>query len=328
MSKGISTALQTALEEFGSIPFVDFCRIALYDPIDGYYSQTRHRVGADRQSDFVTNLAVKSVFAPLVLHAVRTLLEGREMGGYRFLEIAAEPDQSLLSEVDHPFLRADVVRLGDPIPVLDGPTVLFANEWLDAQPFVRLVFREGQWQESFVRKSDTGELEEVFSPPDSADACSLLENLPAEAPEGYRLDLSVEADSVLKSYLDQDWEGLFLTFDYGSSWEALVNSLPGGTGRAYHSHQQSSDLLAQPGQQDLTANVCWDRIASVLKSYSFAVGGPHRQEAFFLEKSSAGIRAMVEGGDSAEARGKRSKLMQLLNPAHFGAAFQAMWGIR
>ncbi|MGE9290464.1 MAG: SAM-dependent methyltransferase, partial [Puniceicoccales bacterium] len=80
--------------------------------------------------------------------------------------------------------------------------------------------------------------------------------------------------------------------------------------------------------QDLTCNVCWDRVAAVLERNGFAVDGPQRQEAFFMEKSAAAIRQIVEGGVSAEAAAKRSRLMQLINPVHFGAAFQVLWGIR
>ena len=152
--------------------------------------------------------------------------------------------------------------------------------------------------------------------------------LPEVAPEGYRLDLSPRADAVLADYLASPWKGLFLTLDYGSSWEALTHSLPAGTGRAYFRHQQEGNLLARPGKQDLTCNVCWDRVAAVLEEAGFSVGGPQRQEAFLLEKAADSIREIVEGGASAEAGARRARLMQLLNPVHFGAAFQVMWGRR
>ena len=320
--------LKLALQKKGRIPFVEFSRLALYDPEHGYYRQDRKRVGATQQADFQTNLAVRSVFGPLVVEAIRSLLGEADLGEFTFVEVAAEPETSLLSGEDHPFGSSQVVRLGEEVPELTGPTVLFANEWLDAQPFVRLIFEGGEWKEVFVGQAEDESLCEIFSRPESEDALKLSEVLPEVAPEGYRLDLSVEADSVLERYLRSEWKGIFLTLDYGSFLEALVKNLPGGTGRAYFRHQQIANLLAQPGHQDLTCNVCWDRVISVLERNGFQAGGPQRQEAFFMEKASRAIQGIVEGGASPEAASHRARLMQLLNPVHLGAAFQAVWGIR
>ncbi len=321
-------SLRSALAEKGRIPFDEFCRIALYDPADGYYMRKQTRVGATREADFQTNLSVRSVFAPLVVEAVEALLKGRDLADYSFVEIGAEPETSLLQGESHPFGSVQVIRVGEPIPALRRPTILFANEWLDAQPFVRLIFQDGRWNEAFVEAGSNGNLREVMGDPASEGADLILPELPQIAPEGYRLDLSVEAESLLEGYLSGDWPGAFLTFDYGTSWEALLQSLPGGTARAYYRHQQVGDLLVRPGGQDLTCNVCWDRLAGVLKRSGFSVSGPSRQEAFFLQHSSQAIRRIVEGGESPEACARRARAMQLLNPVHFGAAFQALWGIR
>ncbi|MFP4351523.1 MAG: SAM-dependent methyltransferase [Puniceicoccaceae bacterium] len=315
-------------EAGGRVPFVEFCRAALYDSAGGYYAAERARVGARPGTDFMTNLAVRSVFAPLVVDAVRSLLGDADLRGFRFVEVGAEPGTSLLADRDHPFREVSLVRLGDPVPALSGPVVLFANEWLDARPFVRMCFEGGRWREVFVAGGEDGVYREERGDPASGDALRLLPDLPAAAPEGYRFDLSVEAESVLGAYLEGGWKGLFLTFDYGSSWEALARHLPGGTARAYRNHRQTDDLLGDPGSKDLTCNVCWDRLAAVLSRHGFRVGGPLRQEAFFLEKSARAVRRIVEAGQDGSARAARSRMLQLLHPAHFGAAFQAFWGIR
>lgn len=315
-------------EAGGRIPFVDFCRAALYDPVGGYYAADRTRVGARPDTDFVTNLAVRSVFAPLVVDAVHSLLGDEDLSRFRFVEIGAEPGTSLLADRDHPFREILPIRLGDPVPILSGPVVLFANEWLDARPFVRMRFQEGRWREIFVGKGEDGAWREEPGEPASGDALRLLPDLPTAVPEGYRFDLSVEAESVLGGYLEGGWTGLFLTFDYGSSWEALTRHLPEGTARAYHNHRQTDDLVGDPGSRDLTCNVCWDRLATVLSRHGFRVGGPRRQEAFFLEKAAGAVRSTVEAGQDERARAARSRMLQLLHPGHFGAAFQAFWGIR
>jgi hypothetical protein len=48
------------------------------------------------------------------------------------------------------------------------------------------------------------------------------------------------------------WSGLFVACDYGKSWRELIEAAPNGTARAYYRHAQSNELLARPGEQDLT----------------------------------------------------------------------------
>ena len=50
--------------------------------------------------------------------------------------------------------------------------------------------------------------------------------------------------------------GRLLTFDYGlTAEEFFAPQRENGTLRAYHRHQLSRDVLANPGEQDLTAHV-------------------------------------------------------------------------
>ncbi len=328
VSNDLHEILVERIEAEGPIPFVRFCELALYDPKHGYYATDRTRTGADRKADFVTNLAVRSVFAPLVVECLKTLC-GPETGDFRFVEIGAEPGTSLLEGCDHPFASVTVVRFGDAVPQPDGPTVVFANEWLDALPFVRLRFQNGVWAESVVCLEDSGQITEGFaSPVLSEDAREIVPLLPREMPEGYRLDLSAEAERLLDRMLTGSWPGVFLTFDYGSRWDALLHHLPEGTARAYRGHQHSDNLLLDPGKQDLTCNVCWDRIANVCRKNRFVPSGPERQEAFLFQHAMEEVRQIVEGGQDPVNVERRAKLQQLLNPAHFGAAFQAFRAIR
>ena len=42
-----------------------------------------------------------------------------------------------------------------------------------------------------------------------------------------------------------------------SDWADLIGDRPAGTARAYYRHEATRDLLARPGEQDLTCHVCW-----------------------------------------------------------------------
>jgi len=104
-------AVERIRSEGGILPFVEFSRMALYDPENGYYCRDRKRVGADRAADFQTNLSVRSTFAPLVLESLAYLLDGRDLGDFRFVEVGAEPESALFcGSEEHPFKDVEVVH--------------------------------------------------------------------------------------------------------------------------------------------------------------------------------------------------------------------------
>jgi Uncharacterized conserved protein len=111
--------------------------------VAAYYAREAERVGRSEDRDFYTAESLGRVFAQLVVTAAEDLLPDGVAGASTFIEIAAEPERSLLGSLDtHPFAADRVLRLGDAIEA-KGSVVLFANEWLDALPFHRLIFKEG-----------------------------------------------------------------------------------------------------------------------------------------------------------------------------------------
>ena len=115
--------------------------------------------------------------------------------------------------------------------------------------------------------------------------------LPATAPEGYVIDAPLAAVALAREIAAESWSGLFIACDYGKSWQELTESCPAGTARAYHQHTQSNDLLARPGEQDLTCHVCWDWLAAALASQGFVSPTVESQEAFFVHHAAGYIAA-------------------------------------
>ena len=64
------------------------------------------------------------------------------------------------------------------------------------------------------------------------------------AAEGYRFDRPLAAAALADEIAGQPWRGLFVAFDYGKTLAELRENTPAGTGRAYHRHRRSDDLLA------------------------------------------------------------------------------------
>jgi SAM-dependent MidA family methyltransferase len=156
---------------------------------------------------------------------------------------------------------------------------------------------------------------------------ALPDFLPPDAPEGYHLDAPTEAVSLATAIARRNWQGLFLACDYGKSWAELAHGTPLGTARAYRRHRQSNDLLAYPGEQDLTCHLCWDWLAQALKAEGFAEPVLESQEAFFVHHAGRYIEE-VTGQEAARFSEKKLSLLQLLHPSNLGRKFQVLHAIR
>ncbi|MFI5358053.1 MAG: SAM-dependent methyltransferase, partial [Opitutales bacterium] len=237
-------------------------RLALYDSEVGYYCRPQARVGYGAGTDFFTSSTTGPVFGELVAAAATSLLEGQAPGAFLFFEIGAEPGRELLASGSHPFKAARPIPLGTPI-ALRGPAVVFANELFDAQPFRRFVHRQGRWHELGVACREGALVEVTFAGHPAVDF------LPPAAPEGYVVDAPLAAVDLLDQIAREPWHGVFIACDYGKTWAELKHYAPAGTARAYFRHTQSNDLLARPGEQDLTCHVCWDWLAEALRRQGF-----------------------------------------------------------
>ncbi len=260
------------------------------------------------------------LFGRLVAEACVRLLAPESPADFGFVEVGAERGGGVLSGVSHPFRSSRQVVLGEPLAI-EGRSIVFSNELLDAQPFRRFRFRAGAWRELGVSFAG-GSLAEV-----EIAGTAAAPRFPQDAPEGYVIDAPIQAAALAGAVADQPWSGLFLAFDYGKPWEEIAFACPEGTARAYSRHVQSNDLLAHPGEQDLTCHVCWDWVSEALAGRGFGAPVVESQEGFFVRHCPGLIEALMTAEASRLSRDKLS-LLQLLHPAHMGRKFQALWGLR
>lgn len=299
----------------GTMTFAQFMALALYHPDVGYYHSPRQRVGREPGTDFYTASSSGPIFGELVAAACVNLLQDCNAREFTFVEIGAETPGGVLAGVAHPFRAARVIQLGAP---LDFPPqcVVFSNELFDAQPFQRFVFRAGAWRELGVKLEDNFCVEAELG-------IATLASLPSRAPEGYILDAPVRAGALAREIVASCWSGLFVACDYGKSWQELIDGAPGGTARAYFRHTQSNDLLARPGEQDLTCHVCWDWLAEAVTAAGFARPHVQSQEAFFVHHA-ADTLAHISKAEAARFSARKQALIQLLHPTHLGQKFQVL----
>lgn len=318
--------LQTLCEK-GPISYRDYIDLVLYDKDCGYYKRARERIGRSPDHDFYTAESLGPVFAQLVTTAAFDLLGSTVAEKSTFVEIAAEPDKGLLQYLQvSPFANSRMIQQGDPINI-DGPVVIFANEWLDALPFNRLIFSKGSWRERGIYTDKDNSLKEVLLDSLTTEVSAVSERLPEQAPEGYQIDLPLETEKKLADLLAQDWTGLLLLFDYGKSWQALRNECPFGTARTYYCHKQATDLLDQPGSKDITCDICWDPLIDMLNEKNFQSVTLETQEFFFVQRAQRAAESIINESPGM-FNPARQTLMELIHPGNMGRRFQVLWGLR
>lgn len=307
------------------VPFARYMELAMYHPTAGYYTRDFKRVGRDEKADFFTATTFSPVFGELVAAAAAKLLAPGQARDFTFVEVAAEPGGGILRDVPHPFAAYKTISYGQPFEFPER-SVVFSNELFDAQPFSRVVWREGRWRELGVALTGRT-LREVELPEFSPELAAFADRLPKTANENYHIDLPTHTVPILARIAGAKWSGLFLAFDYGKSWEELAAHTPAGTLRTYHRQKMGSDLYARPGKQDITGHVCWDWLEDGLVQSGFGQTSVASQEAFFMRHATEALAAITQAEASSFSPRKRM-LMQLLHPANMGQKFQALYALR
>ncbi len=314
-SAAFLTAFREQADATGVMRFADFMALALYHPAVGYYRQPRQRIGRTPETDFFTASTSGPLFGELITAAACTLLGAADARNFEFVEIGAEPHGGILQNITHPFRRSRTLRIGQPL-TLEGNLIVFSNELFDAQPFHRFIRREGRWQELAVAL-DGDILREITRPGE------IPAELPGNAPEGYVIDAPFAARDLMTQIAAQPWHGLIIACDYGKTWTELTTACPAGTARTYHRHQQGNDLLAQPGDQDLTCHICWDWLANALTRSGFTAPKVQSQEAFFVHHATSFLQTSITD-EAGQFSPRKQALAQLLHPAHLGQKFQVL----
>jgi SAM-dependent MidA family methyltransferase len=137
------------------------------------------------------------------------------------------------------------------------------------------------------------------------------------------LEVSPAACAWWQSAAQQLTTGSLLTLDYGLETEQFLE--PGrstGTLRAYSRHQSSRDLLASPGERDLTAHVNFTHIrqtgdAAGLRTTQWASQSAYLT-ALFKETLSN------QSGFPTWTPARIRQFQTLIHPEHLGRAFRVL----
>ncbi len=206
-------------------------------------------------------------------------------------------------------------------------TVVLANELLDAMPVRRFgwdavrrawfewgVAMEG---ERFVWGRIANKLpEETLHLPASPELLDVL-------PDGYVIEACPAAEQWWRSAADLVRPGKLVTFDYGFGAEESISAeRAGGTLRSYRRHTQSDDVLANPGEQDITAHVNFGRVEAAGHLAGLRTEFFEPQGRFLTKLAALAWNPNARFGDWDA---KRTRQFQTLtHPEHLGGRFRVL----
>ena len=330
----------------GFLPFAEFMRMALYEPVLGYYSNASPKFGPG--GDFTTaaelgDLLARAIVAwaekpfaefehPLILELgagsgalARQLLEawarrGREDIEYRILE----PSASLRARQ-----QATLKMFGDRIEWLDrlphAPLegLILANEVADALPVERFVKTERGVLPLGVTSTPSGFRWQI-GPPDPAlnvAVAALETELGAPLPLGFRTEICPTLRAWIASLAATLARGALLLVDYGLPRRELYHAdRSDGTLICHYRHRAHFDALALVGLQDLSAWVDFSACAAAATTVGLDVRGFTTQAHFLLETALHELPTTLSQGGIAA----RQAAQTLLLPGEMGERFKVL----
>ena len=221
---------------------------------------------------------------------------------------------------------SDWAQLARASPAEMVPRVIFSNELLDAMPTHRVGWDAagGKWSEWGVTLERGRFVWARMGPAEDriARLCPAAQP-PPELPEGFTFEVSLAAAEWWQKAAESLTTGWLVAFDYGLTQEEFFYpERKGGTLRAYCRHQLQADLLANPGEQDLTAHVNFSLIQRTGEQAGLTTQGLWSQ-AQFLTQAVSRIWEAREG--FPEWTQSRTRQFQTLtHPEHLGRAMKVL----
>jgi len=202
--------------------------------------------------------------------------------------------------------------------------VIFSNELLDAMPVHRLGWDAGAraWIEWGVGMESGRFVWKRLGPFEGAVPAEFKsDEVRALLPDGYMIEVSPAAGNWWSKAARLLAAGKLLTFDYGfGTGELLSPARMRGTLRAYHKHRLSEDVLACPGEQDITAHVDFFAIHSAGEEAGLKTEEFLTQERFLsrIATRMAGVPRQAEQWTAEWTR----QFKTLIHPEHMGSRFK------
>jgi SAM-dependent MidA family methyltransferase len=300
----------------GPMPVADYMRLCLSHPRHGYYV-ARDPFG--RGGDFITAPEISQMFGELI--GIWMAAVWRQMGApenVRVVELGPGrgtlmADALRAARVVKGFREAIVLHLVEISPALQelqrqrlealeipmlwhaaieevpgGPSIIIANEFIDALPIHQAVKQADGWHERVVEVGPDGKLRfglarEALPHFDTSLPRPLRQSPPGSIYEWRADRIALELGRHVRK------DGAALVLDYGHVTCGLGETLQAVAGHAY------ADPLQAPGEADLTAHVDFEALAQSAESIGSRIHGPILQRELLarlgIDKRAAALKA-------------------------------------
>lgn len=343
----------------GPITFHDWMQSALYDSEQGYYCRPdREKWG--RAGDYRTSAERCALFGATFARYFANLYE--QLGSpaaWNLVEVGAGAGhfaEAVLETLDQRFPqvfsatryiideaspyssscagqqlarfseRVEFKRLGELEPVCPG--IIFSNELLDAFPVHRVTMHAGELKEFFVGLNADGDFEWVIAEPSTGRVVEHFAQLNSRLAEGQVAEVSPEIEDWFRLAAAKLTSGYLVTVDYGAEASELYDqsTRPEGTLRAFHRHVMTGDILARPGEQDITSSIDWTFVRRSGAELGLDSVVFERQDRFLLN---AGLLEELEmrvrdAADESEKLRLRTSAREMILPGGMATSFQVL----
>jgi SAM-dependent MidA family methyltransferase len=215
-------------------------------------------------------------------------------------------------------------------PKLGVEGIIFANELLDALPAHRVGWdasartwfewgvtrREGRFVWTRLSEDASDLVQRSFAP-------QLIAQVGGVLPDGYTVEVCPAAQDWWRAAASVLTRGKLLALDYGLAAEELfAPQRNAGTLRAYCRHQLHGDVLAYPGEQDLTAHVNFSAVQGVGEPAGLITEAFLTQERFLTQIAK---QAWEEHSVFGPWTVQHTRQFQTLtHPEHLGRSFRVL----
>ena len=359
MPVSLAERLRELIRREGPITFHDWMRAALYDPSGGYYQRSDlERWG--REGDYRTSPERSELFAATFARYFAQLYdelqrpdewtivecgagEGKFASGVlralseRFPRVFAATRYVVYESSFDALRRARqlLIDFGERVEFCSDLELLsasqgiyFSNELLDAFPVHRVVQDSEGLSELYVSLDHSGGFVWFTGPLSTRRLSEFVRHYSVQLASGQIIEINLAIDDWLVEVAARLEKGFLITVDYGAEASELYDPVhrPQGTLRAFSRHAFLDDLLAEPGEYDITSTINWTQVKSAGEQLRFRVVDFASQDKFLLH---AGLLeemgSMLEGLESvAEKVSLSTSAREMILPGGMASSFQVL----
>jgi SAM-dependent MidA family methyltransferase len=206
--------------------------------------------------------------------------------------------------------------------------VIFSNELLDALPVHRVSLRGGVLRELYVGLDAKGDFIWIEGEPTTPRLAAYFSRHNITLAEGQFAEVNLAAEEWIADAASTLKRGYLITVDYGVEAAALYHPTlrSEGTLRGFRAHQFVADLLAHPGEHDLTTTINWTALKQAGEAAGLETISLERQDEFLLR---AGLideleRLTAQLPTEAERLRLRLGAREMILPEGMSQSFQVL----